>query len=121
MKKKTIEKIIENENIINDLIFDQYGNYIIQNALQNAEQKEFDIIIKHIKENEKRLKQTQQGKIVFEKLMKNYRKFLVDNKEDKNIPKNYNNINDINRNKKQNNNNNNIKKKKYNANKIKKK
>lgn len=120
LKKKTIEKIIENENIINDLIFDQYGNYIIQNALQNAEQKEFDIIIKHIKENEKRLKQTQQGKIVFEKLMKNYRKFLVDNKEDKNIPKNYNNINDINRNKKQNNNNN-IKKKKYNANKIKKK
>ena len=120
LKKKTIEKIIENENIINDLIFDQYGNYIIQNALQNTEQKEFDIIIKHIKENEKKLKQTQQGKIVFEKLMKNYRKFLVDNKEDKNNPKNYNNINDINRNKKQNNNNN-IKKKKYNANKIKKK
>ena len=62
LKKKTIEKIIENENNINDLILDQFGNYIIQNALQNAEEKEFNIIIEHIKENEKKLKQSQHGK-----------------------------------------------------------
>ena len=84
LKKKTIEKIIENENNINDLILDQFGNYIIQNALQNAEEKEFNIIIEHIKENEKKLKQSQHGKIVFEKLMKNYRQYLVDNKSSRN-------------------------------------
>ena len=90
LKKKTIEKIIDNENNINDLILDQFGNYIIQNALQNAEQKEFDIIIRHIKENEKKLKQTQQGKIIYDKLMKNYKQYLFDNKGSKNNSKNYN-------------------------------
>ena len=93
LKKKTIEKIIDNENNINDLILDQFGNYIIQNALQNAEQKEFDIIIRHIKENEKKLKQTQHGKIIYDKLMKNYKQYLFDNKESKNDSKNYNDSN----------------------------
>ena len=93
LKKKTIEKIIDNENNINDLILDQFGNYIIQNALQNAEQKEFDIIIRHIKENEKKLKQTQQGKIIYDKLMKNYKQYLFDNKGSKNNSKNYNDSN----------------------------
>ena len=103
LKKKTIEKLIDNENNIHDLILDQFGNYIVQNALQNAEQKEFDIIIQQIKENEKKLKQTQNGKIVFEKLMKNYKQYLVDNKGNKNENKINinNNENTINRNKKQ--------------------
>jgi hypothetical protein len=94
LKKKTIEKLIENENNIHDLILDQFGNYIVQNALQHAEEKEFNIIIQHIKENEKKLKQSQHGKIVFEKLMKNYRQYLVDNKTNKNenIINNDNNI-----------------------------
>ena len=90
LKKKTIEKLIENENNIHDLILDQFGNYIVQNALQNAEQKEFDIIIEHIKENEKKLKQTQYGKIIIEKLMKNYKQYLVENKINKNNSKNNN-------------------------------
>ena len=90
LKKKTIEKLIENENNIHDLILDQFGNYIVQNALQNAEQKEFDIIIEHIKENEKKLKQTQYGKIIIEKLMKNYKQYLVENKINKNNTKNNN-------------------------------
>jgi hypothetical protein len=94
LKKKTIEKLIENENNINDLILDQFGNYIVQNALQHAEEKEFNIIIQHIKENEKKLKQSQHGKIVFEKLMKNYRQYLVDNKTSKN-ENNNNNDNNI--------------------------
>ena len=93
LKKKTIEKIIDNENNINDLILDQFGNYIIQNALQNAEQKEFDIIIRHIKENEKKLKQTQHGKIIYDKLMKNYKQYLFENKGSKNDSKNYNDSN----------------------------
>ena len=62
----------------------------MQNALQNAEQKEFDIIIEHIKENEKKLKQTQYGKIIIEKLMKNYKQYLVENKINKNNTKNNN-------------------------------
>ena len=90
LKKKTIEKLIENENNIHDLILDQFGNYIVQNALQNAEQKEFDVIIEHIKENEKKLKQTQYGKIIIEKLMKNYKQYLVENKINKNNNKNNN-------------------------------
>jgi len=95
LKKKTIEKIIENENNIHDLIIDNFGNYIIQNALQNAEEKEFNIIIQQIKKNEKKLKQSQHGKIIFEKLMKNYRQYLVDNKTNKNEIKSSNNDNSI--------------------------
>lgn len=105
LKKKTIEKIIEIENNIHELILDQFGNYIVQNALQNAEQKEFDIIIEQIKENEKKLKQTQYGKIIIEKLMKNYKQYLVENKINKNNSKNNNNI----KNKKQKHHNNEIK------------
>ena len=92
LKKKTIEKLIENENNIHDLILDQYGNYIVQNALQNAEQKEFDIIIEHIKENEKKLRQSQYGKIIIEKIMKNYKNYLVENKININNSKNNKNI-----------------------------
>ena len=84
LKGKIINKLIENENNINDLIMDQYGNYIIQKALQNAEKNEFDIIINKIKENEKKLKQTSHGKIIFEKLVKNYKKFLIDGKNNSN-------------------------------------
>ena len=90
LKKKTIEKLIENENNIHNLIIDNFGNYIIQNALQNAEEKEFNIIIQQIKKNEKKLKQSQHGKIIYEKLMKNYRHYLIDNKTNKNEIKNSN-------------------------------
>ena len=118
LKKKVIKKLIENENNITDLILDQYGNYIIQNALQNSEKNEFYIIIQHIKENEKKLKQTNHGKIVFEKLMKNYKNFLVDNK----IKQEISNCNSI-KNKKQDYRNNIGKKNKnkYNVNKKNKK
>ena len=90
LKGKIINKLIENENNINILILDQFGNYIIQNALQNAEKNEFDIIINQIKENEKKIKQTSHGKIIFEKLMKNYKKFLMDNKSNNNKDANSN-------------------------------
>lgn len=90
LKKKTIEKLIEDDCIISKLIIDQFGNYIVQKALQNSEQKEFDIIINIIKNNEKKLKQSQHGKVVYEKLMKNYKKYLIDDKVEKGNNKNKN-------------------------------
>ena len=121
LKKKTIEKLIENENNIHNLIIDNFGNYIIQNALQNAEEKEFNIIIQQIKKNEKKLKQSQHGKIIYEKLMKNYRNYLIDNKTNKNEIKNSNNDNTI-KTKKQKYHNNGVKNKnKFNNNKKNKK
>ena len=97
LKKKTIEKLIDDDGIISKLILDQFGNYIVQKALQNSEQKEFDIIINIIKNNEKKLKQSQHGKVIYEKLMKNYKKYLIDNKVEK--------VNNKNKNKKHNNGN----------------
>ena len=90
LKKRTIEKLIDDDNIISKLIIDQFGNYIVQKALQNSEQKEFDIIINIIKNNEKKLKQSQHGKVVYEKLMKNYKKYLIDDKVEKGNNKNKN-------------------------------
>ena len=90
LKKKTIEKLIDDDSIIGKLIIDQFGNYIVQKALQNSEQKEFDIIINIIKNNEKKLKQSQHGKVVYEKLMKNYKKYLIDDKVEKGNNKNKN-------------------------------
>ena len=90
LKKKTIEKLIDDDSIISKLIIDQFGNYIVQKALQNSEQKEFDIIINIIKNNEKKLKQSQHGKVVYEKLMKNYKKYLIDDKVEKGNNKNKN-------------------------------
>ena len=100
------------------MIFDQYGNYIIQNALQNVEKNEFDIIIRLIKENEKKLKQTSHGKIIFEKLMRNYKKFLVENTNKQDV-----NNNNLIKNKKSDyfNNNGKKNKNKYNGNKKNKK
>ena len=83
LKKMTIDKLIENDNNIAKLILDQYGNYIIQKALQNSEDKEIAIIIDIIKMNEKKLKQSQHGRVIFEKLMKNYKKYLIEDKSEK--------------------------------------
>ena len=90
LKKRTIEKLIDDDSIISKLIIDQFGNYIVQKALQNSEQKEFDIIINIIKNNEKKLKQSQHGKVVYEKLMKSYKKYLIDDKVEKGNNKNKN-------------------------------
>ena len=51
--------------------------------MQNSEQKDFDIIINIIKNNEKKIKQSQHGRIIFEKLVKNYKKYLIDDKSEK--------------------------------------
>ena len=76
-KDKIINKIKENNNII-ILLSDKYGNYIIQKALSYANIDDFNIMIKYIKNNIKTLKQTSHGKKIYDKLIKNYKQYLVD-------------------------------------------
>ena len=76
-KDKIINKLIESNNIIN-LLSDKFGNYIIQKALSYANNDDFNIMIKHIKNNIKSLKQTSHGKKIYDKLNKNYKQYLVD-------------------------------------------
>ena len=76
-KDKIITKLIESNNIIN-LLSDKYGNYIIQKALSYASTDEFNVMIKYIKNNIKILKQTIHGKKIYDKLIKNYKQYLVD-------------------------------------------
>ena len=47
----------------------------------------------------KKIKQTSHGKIIFEKLMKNYKKFLMDNKNNNNKDVNSNKYNNGKKNK----------------------
>ena len=76
-KDKIISKLKENNNIIN-LLLDKYGNYIVQKALSYANVDDFNIMIKYIKNNIKALKQNSHGKKIYEKLIKNYKQYLVD-------------------------------------------
>ena len=76
-KDKIINKLKENNNIIT-LLSDKYGNYIIQKALSYANIDDFNIMIKYIKNNIKILKQTSHGKKIYDKLIKNYKQYLVD-------------------------------------------
>ena len=77
-KDKIIYKIIESNNIIN-LLSDKYGNYIIQKALSYCNIEDFNTMIKYIKNNIKALKQgSSHGKKIYEKLLKNYKQYLID-------------------------------------------
>ena len=76
-KDKIINKIKESNNII-ILLSDKYGNYIIQKALSYANIDDFNIMIKYIKNNIKTLKQTSHGKKIYDKLIKNYKQYLID-------------------------------------------
>ena len=90
-KDKIINKIIENNNIIN-LLSDKYGNYIIQKALSYANIEDFNFMIKIIKNNSKTLKQSSHGKKIYEKLVKNYKQYFLDEENSENSS----NINSIN-------------------------
>ena len=83
---------MENNNIIN-LLLDKFGNYIIQKALANANNEDFNVIIKNIKNNAKILKQTQHGKKIYEKLIKSYKQLAT---EEESLDNSNNNINSIN-------------------------
>ena len=83
---------MESNNIIN-LLSDKFGNYIIQKALANANNEDFNLIIKNIKNNAKILKQTQHGKKIYEKLIKSYKQLAT---EEESLDNSNNNINSIN-------------------------
>ena len=89
-RQDVINKLIEKNNI-NQLILDQYGNYIVQNALEKVNEKEFEIIIKHIKQSVDNLKKTMHGRKIYDKLVKNYRHFLFDDSSSSNSGSRYNN------------------------------
>ena len=83
-KDKIINKIIESNSIIN-LLSDKYGNYIIQKALSYANLDDFNTMIKYIKNNIKTLKNCSiQGKKIYEKLIKNYKKYFIDDENNVN-------------------------------------
>ena len=86
LRQKIINKLIEGKNI-SELIIDKYGNYIVQKALEviGQSEKEFYIIINKIKESYKNLRQSEHGKKVYDKLIKNYRNYFEPNKEKINL------------------------------------
>jgi hypothetical protein len=104
LKDKIINKIIESNSIIN-LLSDKYGNYIIQKSLSYANVDDFNYMIKFIKNNSKVLKQSSHGKKIYEKLIKNYKQYLVDEDNSENNSTNINNTNNSSANYSQNSNN----------------
>ena len=92
-KDKLISKLIESNSIIT-LLSDKFGNYIIQKSLANANNEDFNTIIKFIKNNAKILKQNSIGKKIYEKLIKTYKQLITD--EESLDSSNNNNVNCIN-------------------------
>ena len=92
IRDKIISKIIESNNIIN-LLSDKFGNYIIQKSLANANNEDFNVIIKYIKSNVKSLKQSSHGKKIYEKLIKTYKQLVS---EEESLDSSNNNVNCIN-------------------------
>ena len=73
--KKLIESIIQ-KNIIKDIIVDQYGNYVIQKALNISEKDICIKIIEQIKPIVGDLQKTNIGKKIYEKLNQNYKEYF---------------------------------------------
>lgn len=86
--KTDIIKLLIEGNHIKELIIDKYGNYIIQKILNYVGENEFNIIMEQIKDSTKLLKQTDYGRKIYQKLVKNYRQYL-DSDNSKCIQKNH--------------------------------
>ena len=71
-----IESIIK-KNIIKDIIVDQYGNYVIQKALNVSGKEVCCKIIQQIKPILNDLQKTNIGKKIYEKLNQNYKEFFI--------------------------------------------
>ena len=71
--KKLINDIL-NKNLIKELIFDKYGNYVIQKAIHVSENDAeiFNEISKQIKPLINELKNNQIGKKIYDKIVKHY-------------------------------------------------
>ena len=71
-----IESII-NKNIIKDIIVDQYGNYVVQKALNVSGKETCFKIIQQIKPILSDLQKTNIGKKIYEKLNQNYKEYFI--------------------------------------------
>ena len=73
---KLIKSIIK-KKIIQDIIIDQYGNYVVQKALIISEKDDCSKIIEQIKPIIGELKKTNIGKKIYEKLCQNYKEYFI--------------------------------------------
>ena len=73
---KLIESIIQ-KNIIKDIIVDQYGNYVVQKALNISEKNICVKIIEQIRPILGDLQKTNIGKKIYEKLNQNYKEYFI--------------------------------------------
>ena len=70
-----IQSII-NKNIIKDIIVDQYGNYVVQKALNVSDRGTCEKIFEQIKPMLGELQKTNIGKKIYEKLWQHYKDFF---------------------------------------------
>ena len=73
---KLIQSMIH-KNIIKDIIVDQYGNYVVQKALNISEKDVCSKIIGQIKPILGDLQKTNIGKKIYEKLYQNYKEYFI--------------------------------------------
>ena len=76
MKKDEYSKMLVNDmiknNIIKDIIKDQYGNYVVQKAMSISDEETVNKIIKQIKPIIPEMLETNIGKKIYEKLREHY-------------------------------------------------
>jgi len=68
--------MIINKNIIKDIIVDQYGNYVVQKALNVSDRGTCEKIFEQIKPMLGELQKTNIGKKIYEKLWQHYKDFF---------------------------------------------
>ena len=68
---KLVEHMIKN-NLIKDIIKDQYGNYVVQKAMHISDEETVNKIIEQIKPIIPELLESNIGKKIYEKLIENY-------------------------------------------------
>ena len=73
--KKLIQSIID-KNIIKDIIVDQYGNYVVQKALNVSDRDTCKKIFEQIRPLLGELHKTNIGKKIYDKLWQNYKDFF---------------------------------------------
>jgi len=70
--KKLVNFMIENDSILKEMVKDQYGNYVVQKALNISDDKTFMKIIKIIKGMIPELVENNIGRKIYEKLSEQY-------------------------------------------------
>ena len=76
-KSNKLIKSIVKKKIIQDIIIDPYGNYVVQKALIISEKDICSKIIEQIKPIIGELKKTNIGKKIYEKLCQNYKEYFI--------------------------------------------